>query len=87
MSRTSDEHFLGGNRREDTPVPIPNTVVKLSTADGTCFKRNWESMKLPGLIEDRGSGQSKRPDRLRFGRFLLMKPSFYFVDNKIRKEI
>ena len=25
----------GGNNGEDTPVPIPNTAVKLSSADGT----------------------------------------------------
>ena len=41
--------FLGGDRRGETPVPIPNTVVKPSTADGTCLKRGRESMKLPGL--------------------------------------
>ena len=45
--------FLGGDRRGETPVPIPNTVVKPSTADGTCLKRGRESMKLPGLISSR----------------------------------
>ena len=33
-----------------TPVPIPNTVVKPSEADGTWFKRTWESRKLLGLF-------------------------------------
>ena len=47
--------ILGGYRRRVTPVPIPNTVVKPSTADGTCFKRSWESMKLPRLIYNRMS--------------------------------
>ena len=28
-------NFLGGNRGGETPVPIPNTVVKPSSADGT----------------------------------------------------
>ena len=31
--------FTGGA----TPVPIPNTVVKPSKADGTAFVRTWES--------------------------------------------
>ena len=44
------KHLLGGNRRGVTPVPISNTVVKPSTADGTCPTQDWESMKLPGFI-------------------------------------
>src|SRR3982751_7146731 len=39
----------GGHRREVTPVPIPNTEVKLSTADGTAWETAWESRSLPGL--------------------------------------
>ena len=33
----------GGDSREDTPDPIPNSEVKLSKADGTCPVRGWES--------------------------------------------
>ena len=33
-----------------TPVPIPNTVVKSSTADGTAGETSWESRSLPGLL-------------------------------------
>ena len=33
-----------------TPVPIPNTVVKPSTADGTAGATPWESRSLPGLL-------------------------------------
>ena len=31
-----------------TPVPIPNTTVKLHRADGTAGEALWESMTLPG---------------------------------------
>ena len=31
-----------------TPVPIPNTKVKLHCADGTAGEALWESRKLPG---------------------------------------
>ena len=32
-----------GNTGEVTPVPIPNTEVKLSRADGTMWGTAWES--------------------------------------------
>ena len=31
-----------------TPVPIPNTTVKLHRADGTAGEALWESRTLPG---------------------------------------
>ena len=37
----------GGLSAEDTPVPIPNTVVKLCRADGTAEGTWWESTSLP----------------------------------------
>src|SRR2546425_7881442 len=37
-----------------TPVPIPNTEVKPSRADGTALATAWESRSLPGLIQDEG---------------------------------
>ena len=33
----------GDDTGEATPVPIPNTEVKLSKADGTCGATRWES--------------------------------------------
>jgi hypothetical protein len=36
--------FTGGA----TPVPIPNTEVKPSRADGTALVTAWESRSLPG---------------------------------------
>ena len=31
----------------DTPVPIPNTMVKTQAADGTALETMWESRWLP----------------------------------------
>ena len=56
--------FPGGHRRGVTPVPIPNTEVKLSTADGTACVSVWESRSLPGLFV--------RPDAKSVGPFLLL---------------
>ena len=39
---------LGGDDAEDTPVPIPNTEVKLCSADDTWLVTARESRKLPG---------------------------------------
>ena len=43
-----DFNFLGSYIGEVTPVPIPNTVVKLARADDTWISR--ESRKLPGIF-------------------------------------
>ena len=39
-------------RLGDTPVPIPNTMVKTQTADGTILETIWESRWLPDLIKN-----------------------------------
>ena len=36
--------ICGYYSKEDTPVPIPNTEVKLFSADGTWWATAWESM-------------------------------------------
>ena len=36
-------------RLGETPVPIPNTMVKTQEADGTMLETVWESRWLPGL--------------------------------------
>ena len=59
---SSPAEFPGGHRRGVTPVPIPNTEVKPSTADGTACVSAWESRSLPGLI--------LRPDAKASGLFL-----------------
>ena len=34
-------------RPGDTPVPIPNTMVKPRSADGTILETVWESRRMP----------------------------------------
>ena len=41
---------FGGNSEEATPVPIPNTAVKLLSADGTAWETAWESRSPPKFI-------------------------------------
>ena len=41
---------FGGNSEEGTPVPIPNTEVKLFSADGTAWDTTWESRSPPKFI-------------------------------------
>ena len=41
----SEGGFSGGG----TPVPIPNTAVKLTCADGTAWVTMWESRTPPSL--------------------------------------
>ncbi len=38
----------GDNDVKDTPVPIPNTKVKLYSADGTARETVWKSRSSPG---------------------------------------
>ena len=48
VSELSEKSLLsGGASAEDPPVPIPNTEVKLSNADGTARETVWESRKPP----------------------------------------
>ncbi len=42
--------FLGGHSEKAPPVPIPNTEVKLFSADGTAWETVWESRSPPILI-------------------------------------
>ena len=41
--------FLVAMRIGETPVPIPNTMVKTYTADGTALETVWESRWPPVL--------------------------------------
>ena len=49
-SLCSFERISGGNCGGDTPVPIPNTAVKPSSADGTWDASPRESRSPPELI-------------------------------------
>ena len=47
--------IFGGDGEEVTPVPIPNTEVKLFSADGTARAAGWESRTPPkSLLKTRG---------------------------------
>ena len=50
-SRKLEENkiFPVAMRLGDTPVLIPNTMVKTQAADGTILETVWESRWLPGL--------------------------------------
>ena len=39
-------------RLGETPVPIPNTMVKTQAADGTALVTVWESRWLPNFKEE-----------------------------------
>ena len=41
------QKICGDYSGEDTPVPIPNTEVKLLSADDTWRATSWESKTLP----------------------------------------
>ena len=40
-------------RLGETPVPIPNTMVKTQTADGTALETVWKSRWLPDFKESK----------------------------------
>jgi hypothetical protein len=40
----------GGNGGEDPPVPIPNTEVKLSSAENTWGANPWEDRSPPDFL-------------------------------------
>ena len=45
------ESISGGYYRKDTPVPIPNTAVKLPSADNTWMATSRKDRSLPDLYE------------------------------------
>ncbi len=48
------EHKVsGGHGGGETPVPIPNTAVKPTRADGTWGEAPWESRSLPEFIDEK----------------------------------
>ena len=47
MSAQRVQNFSVAIRPGETPVPIPNTMVKTWEADGTALETVWESRWLP----------------------------------------
>jgi hypothetical protein len=58
----------GGNGEGVTPVPIPNTVVKPFSADGTARETAWESRSPPPPPPSSG----RPPGPSRFGGFFAL---------------
>ena len=52
MSGVDNRKFLVAMRLGETPVPIPNTMVKTQAADGTALETVWESRWLPEYIKN-----------------------------------
>ena len=44
------DEICGDYSGEDTPVPIPNTEVKLPSADDTWWATAWKSKTLPLIL-------------------------------------
>ena len=60
--------FLVAMRLGVTPVPIPNTMVKTQTAEGTALETVWESRWPPNLKEkDRGRSAAEVKNKYRQG--------------------
>ena len=51
-------------RSGDTPVPIPNTMVKTWTADGTMLETAWESRWLPDLKKKKDLTKRQKLDKI-----------------------
>ena len=51
MSVLGTQNLSVAMRLGVTPVPIPNTMVKTQTADGTALETVWESRWLPNFLK------------------------------------
>ena len=63
-------------RLGDTPVLIPNTMVKTQAADGTILETVWESRWLPDLFKKIAE---KRLNKYWFYQWLEIKTKFWFL--------
>ena len=71
--------FLVAMRPGDTPVSIPNTMVKTRTADGTILETVWESRWLPNLW---GYSSVGRAPALQAGGQEFESPYLHFLQKK-----
>ena len=60
MSSVSDKKLLVAMRLGETPVPIPNTMVKTQTADGTLLETARESRWLPDKKKNSENSEWKK---------------------------
>ena len=45
--RVQNSQIVGVFNAEGPPVPIPNTAVKLSSAENTCLATDWKDRSMP----------------------------------------
>ena len=57
-TKNENKIFPVAMRLGDTPVPIPNTMVKTQAADGTILETVWESRWLPDLQKTKTTPES-----------------------------
>ena len=70
-SVVEDIRFSGGHSGGETPLPIPNRVVKSSCADGTAGVAQWESRTLPDF--------SSKPIPAGMGFFVFLTRNFSLI--------
>ena len=51
LAPLNKDKISGGNNEKETPVPIPNTAVKLLSADDTWLETARENRSLPELYQ------------------------------------
>ena len=69
-------------RLGDTPVSIPNTMVKPQTADGTMLATAWESRRLPGY-----GGLAQLGERLPCKQEVTSSNLVFSISRAVREEL
>ena len=70
------DQFSGDNSEGETPVPVPNTVVKAFGAHDTSRETSWESRTLPGFFIEKLVGAGLNPLSAGFFYCLIVCSSF-----------
>ena len=71
--------IFGDNDAEVTPVPIPNTVVKLCSADDTWREAAWESRSSPEQKRERNVRSFFCSAKFAYGELNVLCTLNYFV--------
>ena len=74
-------------RLGDTPVPIPNTMVKTQTADGTILETVWESRWVPDLKKEKSSLGDVYIERTHFNGWRRKAKPVQSLKDKLRKSV
>ena len=89
--RVQNSQTVGVFNAEGPPVPIPNTAVKLSSAENTCLATDWKDRSMPTHVkipEANASGIFACVKRFRFeaglsGPLELLRASCFFDINRM----